>query len=231
MVLDLMTQLDREFTERNKIETLLRELLDARRNRKSEQPSVDQLNLFAAAWQGRQAEAEMPETPGGSDDADAATPGAGDEAQKKRSGGRRPLAASQARAYRARSDGRREALRRPSARSAAHWGRVERALRIHSSATDRHRGCVQEIRLRLHSEDGHQATAADRTEHGRSQSAGAGDRRQDRLSSAVAPARESLRASWRGHLTQDHGRVAGSMRRSAASPYMDLSRTFCSSRK
>jgi len=37
MVLDLMTQLDRECTERNKFETLLRELLDARRNRKSEQ--------------------------------------------------------------------------------------------------------------------------------------------------------------------------------------------------
>ena len=92
MVLDLMTQLDREFTERNKIETLLRELLDARRNRKSEQPSVDQLNLFAAAWQARQAAAEMPETSGGSDDDDAATPGAGDAAQKKRSGGRQPLA-------------------------------------------------------------------------------------------------------------------------------------------
>ena len=58
MVLDLMAQLDRESTERNKIETLLRELLDAKRNRKSEQLSVDQLALFAAAWQARQAEAE-----------------------------------------------------------------------------------------------------------------------------------------------------------------------------
>jgi hypothetical protein len=37
MVLELMAQLDRESTERNKIETLLRELLDARRGRKSEQ--------------------------------------------------------------------------------------------------------------------------------------------------------------------------------------------------
>ena len=37
MVLDLMAQLDREHTERNKIESLLRELLDAKRNRKSEQ--------------------------------------------------------------------------------------------------------------------------------------------------------------------------------------------------
>jgi hypothetical protein len=36
MVLDLMGQLDREFTERHKIESLLRELLDAKRGRKSE---------------------------------------------------------------------------------------------------------------------------------------------------------------------------------------------------
>jgi hypothetical protein len=33
---DLMAQLDHESAERNKIETLLRELPDARRNRKSE---------------------------------------------------------------------------------------------------------------------------------------------------------------------------------------------------
>ena len=43
MVLDLTAQLDREFTERSKIEALLRELLDAKRNRKSEQLSADQL--------------------------------------------------------------------------------------------------------------------------------------------------------------------------------------------
>jgi len=60
MVLDLIAQLDRECTERNKIEVLLRELLDARRNRKSEQLSSDQLALFAAAWQARQVEAERP---------------------------------------------------------------------------------------------------------------------------------------------------------------------------
>jgi transposase len=92
MVLDLMKQLDHEFTERNKIETLLRELLDARRSRKSEQLSVDQLALFAAAWQARQAEAETPEAPGSSDDDDPATPGAGDATAKKRTGGRQPLA-------------------------------------------------------------------------------------------------------------------------------------------
>ena len=91
MVLDLMAQLDREFCERNKIETLLRELLDARRNRKSEQLSADQLALFAAAWQARQVEAETPATPDDSDDDDTA-PGAGSPAApKKRTGGRQPL--------------------------------------------------------------------------------------------------------------------------------------------
>jgi hypothetical protein len=89
MVLDLMAQLDREHTERSKIETLLRELLDARRNRKSEQLSVDQLALFAAAWQARQAEAEASAKTDDSDDNDAA-PGGG-EAPKKRGGGRQPL--------------------------------------------------------------------------------------------------------------------------------------------
>jgi len=90
MVLDLMAQLDREFTERSKIEALLRELLDARRNRKSEQLSADQLALFEAALQARQAEAE-PSEPDSSDDDTNANPGAGASAPKKRTGGRQPL--------------------------------------------------------------------------------------------------------------------------------------------
>ena len=89
MVLDLMMQLDREFSERNKIETLLRELLDARRNRKSEQLSADQLALFAAAWQARQAEMEA--TPLADDSDDDGTAGASGSAPRKRTGGRQPL--------------------------------------------------------------------------------------------------------------------------------------------
>src|SRR4051812_2919321 len=88
MVLDLMAQLDREFTERNKIELLLRELLDARRNRKREQLSADQLALFAAAWQAQQSEAEAAAKPDDSDDNDTAP---GEPASKKRTGGRQPL--------------------------------------------------------------------------------------------------------------------------------------------
>src|SRR5438270_11380847 len=69
MVLDLMAQLDREFSERSKIEALLRELLDAKRSRKSEQLSTDQLALFAAAWQARQVETS-PAKPDNSNDDD-----------------------------------------------------------------------------------------------------------------------------------------------------------------
>ena len=90
MVLDLMAQLDREFTERNKIEALLRELLDAKRNRKSEQLSADQLALFAELLQGRQAQAGSPAKRDDSDD-DALGGGTGDAAPKKRTGGRQPL--------------------------------------------------------------------------------------------------------------------------------------------
>jgi transposase len=92
MVLDLMAQLDRECTERNKIEALLRELLNARRNRKSEQLSSDQLALFAAAWQARQAEGEPAKPDGADDDDPNANSEADESASKKRTGGRQPLA-------------------------------------------------------------------------------------------------------------------------------------------
>ena len=68
-----MAQLDRESSERNKIEALLRELLDARRNRKSEQLSEDQLALFAAAWQARQAAERGRKSQPSPDDDDPAT--------------------------------------------------------------------------------------------------------------------------------------------------------------
>jgi transposase len=95
MVLDLMAQLDREFTERNKIESLLRELLDAKRNRKSEQLSADQLALFASLWQARQAEAG-PDASSRPDDKDpdnaAGGSGVTGNTKKKTGGGRQPLA-------------------------------------------------------------------------------------------------------------------------------------------
>jgi hypothetical protein len=53
IVLDLAEQLDRAFAEQQKYQNLLRELLEAQRNRKSEQLSKEQLALFEAAWQAR----------------------------------------------------------------------------------------------------------------------------------------------------------------------------------
>jgi transposase len=92
MVLDLMAQLDREFSERSKVESLLRELLDAKRNRKSEQLSADQLVLFAALWQARQTEREAADTAGEDDDDNdqAGKPSANANPTKKR-GGRQAL--------------------------------------------------------------------------------------------------------------------------------------------
>jgi transposase len=89
MVLDLMAQLDREFTERSKIESLLQELLDAKRNRKSERLSDDQLALFAALWQERQAqEAAQPDEPDKEDPDGAAT---GGQSERRPASGRQPL--------------------------------------------------------------------------------------------------------------------------------------------
>jgi transposase len=99
IVLDLMAQLEREFTERYKYENLLRELLDAQRNRKSERLSKEQLSLFEAAWEARAAldaagEARdddddiTPDDPGGNGDGEANT----DTPSKSKRRGRRPLA-------------------------------------------------------------------------------------------------------------------------------------------
>ena len=92
MVLDLMAQLDRESAERSKIQNLLRELLDAKRTRKSEQLSEDQLALFAAVWEARQAAAEASRTDDQDGDGPGAQPAAGEKAPQNKSGGRQPLA-------------------------------------------------------------------------------------------------------------------------------------------
>ena len=48
IVVDLAEQLDRSLAEQNKYQSLVRELLEAQRNRKSEQLSKEQLALFEA---------------------------------------------------------------------------------------------------------------------------------------------------------------------------------------
>lgn len=91
--MDLAEQLDRSLSEQNKYQTLLRELLEAQRNRKSEQLSKEQLALFEAAWQARSAETES----AGDDDDDELDGDAGsapkpNETPIRKRGGRQPLA-------------------------------------------------------------------------------------------------------------------------------------------
>ena len=94
IVLDLAEQLDRSLEEQNKYQSLLRELLEAQRNRRSERLSREQLALFEAAWQARSA--EPPEAADEDDeDLDSAAGGAGqksDARPDKKRGGRQALA-------------------------------------------------------------------------------------------------------------------------------------------
>jgi len=93
MVVDLAEQLDRSLAEQNKYQSLLRELLEAQRGRKSEQLSKEQLALFEAAWRARSTEEE---SAAGKDDDDLdGDAGAGpkpNEAPNPKRGGRQALA-------------------------------------------------------------------------------------------------------------------------------------------
>jgi transposase len=94
IIVDLAEQLDHSLAEQNKYQSLLRELLEAQRNRKSEQLSKEQLALFEAAWQTRNAEEE---TAVGEDDDDDLDSAAGsqqkpNETLNRKRGGRQPLA-------------------------------------------------------------------------------------------------------------------------------------------
>jgi hypothetical protein len=95
IVVDLAEQLDRSLAEQNKYQGLLRELLEAQRNRKSEQLSKEQLALFEAAWKARSTEDE---SAAGEDDDDLdGDAGAGpkpNETERQKRGGRQPLTAS-----------------------------------------------------------------------------------------------------------------------------------------
>src|SRR5947209_13821029 len=93
MVVDLAEQLDRSVAEQNKYQGLLRELLEAQRNRKSEQLSKEQLALFEAAWQARSADTESVAGEDDDDlDADAGSAATPNETPNQKRSGRQPLA-------------------------------------------------------------------------------------------------------------------------------------------
>jgi transposase len=93
IVVDLAEQLDRSLSEQNKYQSLLRELLEAQRNRKSEQLSKEQLALFEAAWKARDTEHESAASVDDDDlDGDAGAGTAPKETPSQKRGGRQPLA-------------------------------------------------------------------------------------------------------------------------------------------
>jgi transposase len=93
IVVDLAKQLDRSLAEQNKYPSLLRELLEAQRNRKSEQLSKEQLALFEAAWQTRSSEDEAAADEDDDDfDGQAGAGQKPNETPSGKRGGRQPLA-------------------------------------------------------------------------------------------------------------------------------------------
>jgi transposase len=93
IVLDLAEQLDRAFAEQHKYQHLLRELLEAQRNRKSEQLSKEQLALFETAWQARHPEDTSATAEEDDDSDDDPTSGqTSSPTQSNKRGGRQPLA-------------------------------------------------------------------------------------------------------------------------------------------
>jgi transposase len=86
IVVDLCEQLRHESSEKDKYRSLLRELLDAQRNRKSEQLSKEQLALFEALWKASDPEEEESE-PAAEQEQDKP-----EEPQAKKRSGRQPLA-------------------------------------------------------------------------------------------------------------------------------------------
>jgi transposase len=88
IVVELCERLQHESSEKNKYRSLLRELLDAQRNRKSEQLSKEQLALFDALWK-----ASEPEVIENSDEPEAGPEhDKPEESQAKKRSGRQPLA-------------------------------------------------------------------------------------------------------------------------------------------
>ena len=91
IVVDLCERLQHESSEKDKYRSLLRELLDAQRNRKSEQLSKEQLALFETLWKASEPEgAENEEDPEPDTDQEPDTPEEPSQATKR--SGRQPLA-------------------------------------------------------------------------------------------------------------------------------------------
>ena len=91
IVVELCEQLQHESSEKNKYRSLLKELLDAQRNRKSEQLSKEQLALFETIWKASDREVDQEQEEDVEPDANQSQDKAEEppEAPKKRGGASR----------------------------------------------------------------------------------------------------------------------------------------------
>ena len=128
IVVDLAEQLDRAFAEQHKYQSLLRELLEAQWNRKSERLSKEQLALFEAAWQARKAEAESDADEDDDSDDEPPTGHATGGAESKKRGGRQALARHLVR----------ERIVHDLAESEKHCSDCEQDLRLIAEETSEH---------------------------------------------------------------------------------------------
>src|SRR5688572_29164663 len=192
MVAELCERLPHESSEKNKYRSLLRELLDAQRNRKSEQLSKEQLALFETLWKDgdpEAAEEDADSEPEAEQEQDA--PEEPPQA-KKRSGGQ-PLAEHVIR----------ERIVHDLPEAEKHCGCCGKDLRLFDEEiSERYEyipasikvieDVLRKVRLRLHDKDGRQARTANREEHGGREHVGARDRQLVRRPSATAPPGEDV---------------------------------------
>jgi hypothetical protein len=209
MLVDLTAQLD-------KTQRLLRQLVAAKGGTRSEQLSEDQLRLF-----GQEAGVEQPaEEPKGDDDDPPPASGASnrEDNNEGRQRGRRPLP-SHLKRERIEHDLREEEkhcaacsqdlrLIGEDSSERYEWLRSSHSFAaIYSSAVAGDRRHLQEVRVRVHCEDGDEAAATDRKEYGGRIVTSARDREQDRGSLARASPGENSGAAWGADTGPDHVRL------------------------
>ena len=216
IVVELCERLQHESSEKNKYRSLLRELLEAQHNRKSEQLSKEQLALFETLWKASdpeaQEEASEPEAEQEQDKSEEPP-----EAPKKRAR-RQPLARNVIR----------ERIVHDLPEAEKHCGCCGKDLRLFDEEiSERYEYIPASIKViedvrRKYACDCMVKTAAkpaqpiEKSTAGR-EHAGARDRQQVRRPPTAAPAGKDVRAAGRADLAQDDGRLDGAGGRTARS--------------
>ena len=212
IVVDLCEQLRHESSEKDKYRSLLHELLEAQRNRKSEQLSKEQLGLFEALWKAHDPEEEDAEP-------------AADEEQDKPE---EPPAKKRSKRQRLAKDVIRERIVHDLSEAEKHCGCCGKDLRLIAEETSERYEyipasikVIEDVRMK-YACDCTVKTADKPAQPIEKSTAGASMLAhvivsQVRRPSTAAPAGEDLRAPGRTDLAQDDGRMVAAGRRTARS--------------